>query len=148
MLKLIRIPTPDWATPFERTADPAFPETELPRVLAQHDKILGIVQDAVQTYINEHAADIANDPQGFPLLERLSGEYYISDEAYWVNDQPWFERVGRHREYRFAVMTHLLAHAAESNSPGRDYCGLQVQFSWHPEKDRFEFSGDVDQFSI
>ena len=120
-----------------------FPKLE--SLLAQWEKVLETVHAAIVAHLGGAGT--------FPVRVRLRGTYHIGDEAYWINDEPWFASAGRSREFRFSMMARLNEHATQANSGGAnlkdlDYYGLEIQFAWHPEQERFEFSGDVDSSSI
>jgi hypothetical protein len=134
------IAAPDWAAPFEREVDGAFGEEEALRVIRHHDEVMGVVQEAVRSYV---AANCAADG-------RLTGQYYVAREAYWAVDEPWFERAGRKREHRFSVMVHCLGmfELAGGRRSDLDHLGLEVHFSWYVETGEFKFHGGVDSSSI
>ena len=145
---MTRIPAPSWARPFERSVDTRFGELELSRVLAQHEAAMAVVQKAVQDYIDDRTLTVDNDALGFPSRDRLTREYYIGEESYGVNDEPWFQRVGRTRQYHFSVFACCLEHLRHANQTDQDYLGLEVHFRWLPDTGTFRYDGDVDSSSI
>ena len=143
MVTMKRISTPPWASPFSRSVDENFPA--LDKLLARHEQIIGVVDVAVQRYIDVISA---TGRSGFPQLDRLTGEFYIREESFWICDEPWFQRVGRSRGYRFSVFACCLEHSVRHDQAGADYLGLEVHFLWHPEGGLFVHEGDVDSSSI
>jgi hypothetical protein len=133
-----RIATPEYAPAIEIDVNPAFGEEEYRRVMEQRDWILHTFDMAVQTYIDEYAYA---EPEEFPSLTRLNGEYYIGREGYWVIDEEW-----RVKEHRFSIMAHCLEHRHLIED--QDYLGLEVHFTWLPESGEILYQGDVDSSSI
>ncbi|MCL2309992.1 MAG: hypothetical protein FWC42_09085 [Proteobacteria bacterium] len=107
-----------------------------------------IVQTAVQTYVDDFAVTTDSGSDDFPIADRLSGDYYIACESYWVQDEPWFPRVGRERTYCFSVMARCLEHPQAPHQTDLDYLGLEVHFLWNVASSEFMFTGDVDSSSI
>lgn len=145
---MLLIPTPDWATPLEMNIDLAFPAGKYSRLLAQREDILAIVCEAVQAYVDRLSVPADREPLSFPVPSRLSGRYYLAAESYWVNDEPWFQCVGRSREYRFSFLVHCLELPSQSGQPEQDYLGLEVHFTWEPAAGQFIHHGDVDSSCI
>ena len=146
MLHMTLIPTPEWAAPLEVSVDPAFGTHEYERVLAQREAVLATVHAAVQAYVN-HERFTSQQPS-FPEHARLTGEYYVHDEAYWVIDELWFQKAGRSSEFRFAVKVHCLEHIWAPGQVDQDYLGLSVLFSWDLAAGTYRHDGDVDSSSI
>ena len=145
---MILTAAPTWAYPFFRSADDAFGEENLKLALDQRDAILAVVHGAVQHYIDHPSLTFEKAEEGFPSRDRLTGEYYISHESYKVDDEPWFPKVGRQREYRFSFMVHCLEHLWHENQVDQDYLGLEVHFDWIPDEAAFRYNGDVDSSVI
>ena len=142
------IATPAWARPFYRSVDEAFGDEDLNLILAKRDAILAVVHQAVQSYIDDPSLTCDTEAQGFPARDRLTGEYYLASEHYRINDEPWFARVGRQREYRFSFEACCLELVWHENQQGQDYLGLEVHFAWLPDEGTFCFDGDVDSAAI
>ncbi|MDR0672570.1 MAG: hypothetical protein LBF93_02660 [Zoogloeaceae bacterium] len=142
------ISTPAWAKPFRRSIDPRFGEDEVQRVLLHHDAILMTVQEAVRKYVEDPALTFDTRAEGFPSRDRLSGEYYIAGESYLLQDEPWFQKIGRKPGCRFSVLVHCLETCPGGNSEDRDYLGLEIHFAWLPETGAFAYLGDIDSSSI
>jgi hypothetical protein len=138
---------PSWARPFERSVDDEFGQAEFEELQKQYGSVLQMVHEAIQAYVDDSALTFESEDVGFPSRNRMTGEYYIGVESYWVNDEPWFAAVGRSREYRFSLMAHCLEHPFMPDQEDRDYLGLEVHFIWIPAEMRFEFLG-VDSSSI
>ncbi len=142
-MKMTRIATPAYASTREVKIYPAFGEDEYRRVMEQRDWVLQTFDQAVQTYIDDGAYP---EREMFPSLTRLNGEYYLDLEGYWVNDEEWYPRIGRSKEYRFSLMAHCLEHRKLSED--QDYLGLEVHFTWLPETGSIAYTDDVDSSSI
>ena len=146
MISLRLISHPPWASPFSRSADEKFGADNLQLALAQREAILAAVHQAVQAYLDDRSLTSGSAVCGFPALEMLTGEYYIASESYRVNDEPWFPRVGRSKEYRLSFLVHCLgrhSHPHETASD-QDYLGLDVHFDWLPDRGTFAYHGDID----
>jgi hypothetical protein len=151
MVTMRMIPCPAWADPFDRSVDHNehhFGEENLRCVLAQRETILSVVHQAVQGYIDDSSLTFDLASEGFPAREKLTGDYYIGSESYWINDKPWFSRVGRSREYRFSFQVRCLEHLWYPNQNTQDYLGLEVHFHWVPDECRFQYHGDIDSSVI
>ena len=141
-MNLVPIPLPSWARAPHVEVEPAFGRTEHARIEAQRDALLKALDEAVTNWVATHAR-----AEGFPSRDRLSGAYYVSDEHYWVNDEPWFEKAGRSREVRFAIFVRCLEKTTATNRVDCDYLGLELQFSWDAEAGKFAWEG-IDSSSI
>ena len=148
MKKVTLIPAPVWARPFERSIDPNFGELECAKILKDYESVIEVFCAAIQGYINDDSLTYELSEQGFPVRGRLTGEYYIASESYWVSYEPWFERVGRSREYRFSIHAHCLEHKRSKIIDDQDYLGLEVHFTWDCQIGQFFHHGDVDSSSI
>ena len=145
MLKMQVIPIPVWNRPYERTVDPAFGAVEYERVFAQRSLIMGMVQVVVEGYINCKPVTFNSAKDGFPSRDRLTGDYYVSSESYWIKeDTDNFNG----RQYCFSIMAHCLEHSQFPEQIDQDYLGLEIHFVWQPSFGWFEFYGDVDSSSI
>src|SRR4051794_18801217 len=91
MTSMRRLPVPTWSRVFDRSVSAEFGEEEFIKLQRQRDKILKVLDGAIQEYVDQNTTD---NEQEFPSRNRLSGEYYLGDEAYWVNDKSWFADVG------------------------------------------------------
>ena len=146
-MKMVLIPAPQWASPPEKSVDLAFDEENLQAALAQRESIVAVVQHAVQSYIDDSSLAFDTE-EGFPSKKKLTGEYYIGDEHYWVNHEPWFNRIGRTREFRFSFCVRCLERLWHPNQIDQDYLGLEVHFDWLPDTKTFQHHGDVDSSVI
>ena len=145
-MKLIEIPA--WAFAFNQTVDDDFGEEEFQKVQNVRGEILSTIKNAIQGYIEDDSLAFNLESDGFPARERLSREYYIGSENYWVNDEPWFQNVGRKREYRFSFEIRCLEHLRDEEQKDQDYLGLEVHFDWDPNSGTFTFHGDIDSSVI
>ena len=142
------IPATDWARPFDRTIDKNFVEMECAKILGDYESVMEIFCGAIQGYINDESLTYDLPEHGFPARGRLTGEYYIASESFWVSYEPWFERVGRSREYRFSILAHGLEYKKYGTIEDRDYLGLEVHFIWDPQTGKFSHHGDIDSSCI
>jgi hypothetical protein len=150
MIPMRLIPHPPWAHPFSRSVDERFGDDHLQPALAQRESILNEVHQAVQAYIDDRSLTFDTAAEGFPARDRLTGEYYIASEHYHVNDEPWFPRVGRSKEYRISILVHCLEHLSHPHETvsDQDYLGLDIHFDWLPDRGTFAYHGDIDSSSI
>jgi hypothetical protein len=148
MLAMSLIPPPSWAEPFYRTDDSSFEAVELERVFAQRAAFMLVFQEAVQGYIDDESLTNHTSDEGFPARDRLTGEYYVGSERFWVNHEPWFHKVGRKREYCFSIEARCLERRWKPNVMNQDYLGLVVRFEWQPEAGAFRYHGDIDSMVL
>lgn len=142
------IDVPGWARPPTWEIDASLSEKERRSFEVEISAILTTVEEAVQRYIDDPKRTFDSGKEGFPSRDRLSGEFYISCVSCRVLEEPWFERVGRRREVRVAVMCHCLEHAFYPGQVERDYLGLEVHFSYDASSSKFVHFGDVDSSTI
>ena len=144
MLKMKRIPAPDWAKPFAVTVDKGFGEREYSLLLPHHDKMLESVHQAVEQYVNDdqktaQGSERAETEEEYfiPDTTKLTGEYYIAWEYYYrvraTYPKPSLFRRRQPTElfHSVSVMVHCLEAPQTSLQTTFDYLGLNVGFSWH-----------------
>ena len=140
---MICIETPVWASELEIKVAPEFESTEHAKLQIHHGEIIKQIQQAVQQAIEEAVAS----GDSFPDAAKLTGEYYLLSEFYYVQDAPWFEKVGRKRQYCFSFEVHCLEHIWYEKQVDQDYLGLEIHFIWQPDSSSFSFAG-VDSSSV
>lgn len=132
---------PPWASEPEIEVSPEFESAQRSALKRQRDKVMAAVHQAVSEFLADPEQVAVSEEDGFPSADRLSGEYYVSDERYWVVDEPWFKKVGRARQYSFSIELRCLEKPSGENDDDRDYLGLTFNFVWYPEGERFELDG-------
>lgn len=139
---MTRIDIPTWAQPFELDIEVDFAQTEYQKIVLQRDYVLGLVQLAVQNYVDENQHD-----KKFSL-KNLNGDFYIQSESYRLytpSECP--KETNPPLEHWFSVMTHCLEHKRFEH-PNQDYLGLEVHLQWRPDDMSIIHYGDVDSSSI
>lgn len=141
-LRFARIPSPPWAGPVDVERCDRFEEVDYDAL--QH------VRAAIEAEVWRRVAQyVGGLPSGntFPDLEKLTGECYLSAERYWVQDEPWFAKVGRQREVCLSFFARCLERQTALNAADRDYLGLEVHFRWLRALGRFQWTA-TDSSSI
>ena len=138
------IPSPDWARETSVSVADKFGHGEYERLSVQRQEVLDTVQRAVQQYVNDDALTSDGDDGLFPQRQKLTSEYYISGEHYWVYTEQRPPHRGE-RQYRFSLMTRCLEKPRHENQQDSDadYLGLEVHFEWQPDEQTVVFYGDV-----
>ncbi len=139
-LTLAQVPVPDWARPYALSISADFGELNFKAICQHKHTILDTLHAALADYL-----DAVSPDQTFPDKAKLSGEYYIAAETYWVWRHP-NPIAAQAPEYRFSFMAHLLQ--TESPIVDRDYLGLEVHFVWDDHSRQVVFYGDIDASSI
>jgi len=98
---------------------------------AAHAEVSAYVSDPTLTF---------SPPDQFPSTQRLTGDYYISDECYTTDSAS-----GRHR---VSILARCLAHPLPAQSEPDDYLGLEVWLEWHPESTSFSVFRNTDSSVI
>jgi hypothetical protein len=143
-LRMHRIDHPDWAAHCTQYVSEDFDFRVLKAITQQAAFIEKIVVSAIDDYI---AAE--TESSAFPLKRRMSGEYYLSNSAFWAAMPDSHEQnSGQIKQYRFSVMVHCLEKPEYVPGPDLDYLGLEVHFSWDSQNQTIVFHGDVDSSSI
>lgn len=75
----------------------------------------------VESYLNDPELTFERSEDGFPSRDRLSGEYYVSGDDYWIERCQGRERYGLH------VMARCLEPLSDRNHEDRDYLGLELR---------------------
>ncbi len=147
MLKIRRIPVPEWARPFVVTRGTGFGDQEFERFSAHHNKIWEIVQNAVEQYINDGNLVSGGEQHFFPEQKKLTGDYYIASEDYYVH-QAQDPRRSAERKSVLIVRVRCLEKQWVENQTDFDYLGLELYFVWDTVKQTFSYTGDIEASSI
>lgn len=101
------------------------------QLLQSHrSSILKLVQNEVTQYLNTDDLVFFDPADGFPVLPRMTGEYYISDESYMGHVGPcWYE---------IRIQTHFLERQWMDGQTDFDYLGLEVCLRYDPKEDELE----------
>ena len=95
MIRMTRIPVPDWASEHAR-GEARFYDgmmiQEYQAIQEHRERLLVIVHEEVERYIADHAFADCGDAY-FPHLDRLNGEYYIGGETYGKHVGPFWYQV-------------------------------------------------------
>ena len=147
MLQMNRISAPDWAKPFTVTRDEGFSEQEFTRFSAHRDAIRKIVQKSVEQYINDDKIVASGEQHFFPEQQKLTGEYYIASEDYYVyqGQNPFHSA---ERKFVLSIMVHCLEKQWIENQTDFNYLGLELFFFWEPKTQIYSYSGDIEPSSI
>ena len=147
MLKMRRIPVPDWAKPFTATVGKDFGDQEVGRFSAHRDEVRKIVQNAVEKYVNDDKVVSVGEQHFFPEQKKLTGDYYIASEDYYVRQ----ERGLRHSAERQLVLNVRVCCLEKpwiESQTDFDYLGLELFFLWEPKQQTFLYTGDIESSSI
>ncbi len=141
-LRFVRIPSPPWAGSVDMERCDHFEDVDYDAL--QH--LRAVIEAEVWRRVTQYVSGL---PAGnaFPDLEKLTGECYLSAERYWLQDEPWFAKVGRQREVCFSFFVRCLERQNAFNASDRDYLGLEVHFRWLRESGRFQWTA-TDSSSI
>lgn len=134
---------PAWSGQPRIEVSPGFDAAQLKAIELRHDAVTAEARRAITVYLADSTNVFLTHDEGFPSLDRLSGEYYFGDRSYNFSDEPWFKNVGRKPEYSFEVQVRFLERPNEHNASDRDYLALSVCFVWSVEQQQFEV-GSVD----
>lgn len=147
MLKMRRIPAPEWAKPFAVTVDGGFGDQEFNRFSTHREEVREIIQDAVEQYINDDKVVSVGEQHFFPELKRLTGDYYIASEDYYVH-QEQDPRHSAQRQLVLSVTVRCLEKPWIENQTDFDYLGLELFFLWEPKQQTLSYTGDIEPSSI
>ncbi len=154
MFPMRRIPPPEWAPEWARrvapTVEAEFGEEEYRAVFMHRAEILAAVQEAVEQYINDDDVTSNESRRSFPERRKLTGEYYIGEENYWVStvkyhgDRPPTPQA----QYLFSLMARCLEEPWLEGQTDLDYLSLSVLFEWDPAAQQVSSTCDVDSSRI
>jgi len=102
-----------------------------------HDKILIMVDDLVEEYVNTDTLCAPPGEDWFPVQTRLTGEFYICSESYdRLPGESW-------------IQLCISAHCIGKNPHGiDDYLGLDVWLRYDPKDGRLTNHRNTDSMSI
>jgi hypothetical protein len=115
-VKLNCIDRPSWAREPRQCYD-GIPAEGVARLQAVREALLSAVHAEVCAYLYDSRL-VFDSPEDFPSTQRLTGDYYISDESYCLAPEC--------SGYRISVMARCLAHPLLSQSAPDDYLGLTL----------------------
>lgn len=142
MLQMFRVPPPSWSPTDPLNLADDFEQADYANIVKLRDEINAEIDRAVQRYIDETGED-----DSFPELHRMTGEFYLRSESYYVVWHEWFKKIGRPREVRFSFFICCLEQERSEQIADRDYLGLDVHFCWHPDTQTYEWTA-TDSSSI
>ncbi len=124
-MMLRRIEGPAWASPLEVSRAQDFDDADYAALQTVRADIDRAVDLAVQKFVAELATDNL-----FPQLDRLTGEFYLGSENYWIVDEPWLAKAGRQREISFSFCVRCLEFPSQPAQIDCDYLGLEIHFHY------------------
>ena len=131
-----KIDIPSWARDANEEAK-GLSQDEYYTLQNKMDLLLKIVNDKVTEYLNDPDF-VCYDNDGFPVISKMTGEYYISDKLYYRRPDNGLIHV--------SIMTHFLEKQCIENQNDFDYLGLEVHITFN---DEWTISSiDVDSSSI
>jgi hypothetical protein len=122
-VKLCRIPRPSWSRA------PRIKVTEISaeiysRICAARELILKAVDLEVASYLTDPELVFSSFDE-FPSTQRLTGEYYLSDESYFIDPSRGLCRI--------CIGVRCLGYSPEGKTQLDDYLGLDVWLECSPE---------------
>lgn len=132
-----RIDAPDWARTPEVSFYDGFNLSDYEHIQQCRESLLDSVHTAVTEYICDD--QLTFDDENFPSRAILTGDYYLSDEAYNMHVGPVV--------YHISVQSHFLGRQSPDSDPD-DYLGLEVHLQWDPEKGTFSEYRNTDSSVI
>lgn len=117
VMNVTRVPNPVWAGPtMTETVLESGGERAQAILAPRFIEVLGLIQDAVEEYVNDAQLAVETSEQGFPARAEMSGNYYVADVSYdvWSDEEESVERV--------TMMTHFM-----NVDDAEDYLGLEVR---------------------
>lgn len=103
---------------------------EYRKLMEKWSEILSNIQKEIWKYINDDNLCFVDEPELFPMRNRLSGNYYIDSVSYSKHVEP----IG----FQIIVSTRLTEKLGNSEE---DYLGLEVTLFTKFERDTFEVWG-------
>lgn len=141
--RMTRITPPHWARPFVEHLDQGFDSQVHASLMEGWADVLRMVHQQVQGHIDEVAGD-----DGFPVMERMTGEYYLSEAWFRVHRDAACAAADDLPQYRVSIHVRCLEVPSAVAREDRDYLGLEIHFRWRPNEQRLVATGDVDSRSI
>ena len=132
--RVVVVPSPPWAGPVDSERCDRFEDVDYEALQG----LRAVIEAEVWRLVAQYFSGL---PPGsaFPGLERLTGECYLSAERYWVQDEPWFAKIGRPRQVCLSFFVRCLERQNALNAADRDYLGLELHFRWLRESGGFQW---------
>ena|SRR5215207_4884390 len=136
-----RIDPPAWAPAYERhVVEADGPDAERARTLAAPHlpAIWAELHGQIDAFVNDPERCLLHEAEGFPLRERVTGEYYIGTETY--HGYP-ADRDGAGASYELSIVARCLEHEwhPSQRQSGYDYLGLEAIVNIHPDGSGYWF---------
>ena len=119
-IKALLVPKPDWAREFSVIIPDADCEVGYRRIHDRWDEIGPRLHTLIEEFFNDPDCAFLSEEEGFPLRERLTGEYYIGDS--WCDH----ELVQGRTVVYCSVMFRCLEKKWMDDYENRDYLGLSA----------------------
>lgn len=133
-----RIDRPNWSRGPRVTTEGVSDEM-MERLRSAREGLLATVHSEICSYLSDPQL-VFDSADEFPSTQRLTGEYYISDEYYHV--APESGRV------RISITAHCLAHPLQPQAPPDDYLGLEVWLESDADSRSFSVFRNTDSSVI
>ncbi len=137
-MNVSRINPPKWARQFIIETDD-FPKDALDRLREVRESLLEAVHAEVCDYLSDERL-VFDSAEEFPSSQRLTGDYYIGDEGYYVDPETG--------HYCVSVMARCLAHPQPFQNTPCDYLGLEVWLECSPDCQTFVIFRNTDSSVI
>jgi hypothetical protein len=136
---MTRVEPPEWATaPGLEITGVSVPDYE--EIQRRRNEMLDIVQQEVESYLNDPQLYFDGNEDGFPHRQRLTGAYYIGGESYDAHTNPaWIQ---------IRISCHCLEPLRSGLDREDDYLGLDVWIKCVPGRWSFSVCGNTDSSSI
>lgn len=110
-------------------------------IRTRRDRMLKVVHKEIESYLNTEGL-YYDDPEdeGFPNRVRMTGDYYISDESYAVDDDTG--------GFLISIRCHCLGRRVAKNRRPDDYLGLEVWLRCEPPRWTFTVFRNTDSSVI
>lgn len=141
---MTHIDRPKWANLPNIRFSPNFPHQQKLVIQEKRSELLEYVHKQVEDFVND--TDLtANEGDDFPSWNYLSGEYYIGDENYRMNEST----MGLN--FHISIFVHCLEKPWKNRFgaevENRDYLGLEIHLKWNSLSHTFD-PLDVDSSAI
>ena len=145
-----RIDPPAWAPAYGRhIVEAVGPDAERARTLAAPHlpAIWAELHAQIDAFVNDPGRCLLYEAEGFPLYERVNGQYYIGSERYFGYPA---DRDGAGASYELWIFVRCLEHEWHPNQrqSGYDYLGLEEIVHIHPDGSGYRFDGGLTMSAI
>lgn len=137
-MKLKRIPRPSWSRE-PRIDDAGISREVYSRICAARELILASIDLEVSKYLSDPEL-VFSSVDEFPSTRRLTGEYYLGDERYFIDPVRGY--------YRVAVAIRCLGLSPHGKTLLDDYLGLEIWLECSPEYRTFSVFRNTDSSVI